>query len=99
LKLFREYAYPISEEVYILWDQDPVNWAPQNHSCDPNTYYDGLNVYAKKNIIQGEELTLDYATITDETAAPFECRCGSPVCRKYITGTKGNSVTSREKLK
>ena len=41
---FKHYAYPISNEVYILWDENPANWAPQNHSCNPNTAYVGLNV-------------------------------------------------------
>ncbi|MEO5905633.1 MAG: SET domain-containing protein-lysine N-methyltransferase, partial [Saprospiraceae bacterium] len=46
---FRRYAYPLSKEVFLLWDDNPVNWAPQNHSCDPNTHYDGLNVMASRN--------------------------------------------------
>ena len=39
---FRRYAYPVSEELFILWDDDPSEWAPQNHCCDPNTEFDGL---------------------------------------------------------
>ena len=35
---FRRYAYPVSEELFILWDEDPSEWAPQNHSCEPNTH-------------------------------------------------------------
>src|SRR5687767_1586297 len=27
---FRRYAYPVSEELFILWDEDPSDWAPQN---------------------------------------------------------------------
>lgn len=96
---FRRYAYPISSEVYILWDDDPLQWAPQNHSCDPNTHYDGLNVLTRRLIKKGEELTLDYATLLDRTAEPFECRCGSPVCRGTIKGIAGNSVTKRERGK
>lgn len=30
---FRKYAYPLSKEVFLLWDNNPANWAPQNHSC------------------------------------------------------------------
>ncbi|HEY0432632.1 MAG TPA: ATP-grasp domain-containing protein, partial [Chitinophagaceae bacterium] len=41
---FRRYAYPISKEVFLIWDSDPTEWAPQNHSCDPNSAYNGLNV-------------------------------------------------------
>lgn len=96
---FRRYAYPISTEVYILWDDDPLQWAPQNHSCDPNTSYDGLNVLTRRPIRKGEELTLDYATLLDRTAEPFECRCGSANCRGIIKGIAGNSVTKRERGK
>jgi D-alanine-D-alanine ligase len=79
-----------------LWDEDPANWAPQNHSCTPNTGYDGLTVIALRNIDPGEELTLDYATFLDDSMEPFVCRCGSAQCRGLITGTKTNSVSSRE---
>lgn len=33
----------------------------QNHSCEPNTRYDGLNVIAIRDIAPHEELTLDYS--------------------------------------
>jgi len=96
---FRRYAYPISKEVYILWDEDPAEWAPQNHSCDPNTEFDGLNVIAIKNINKDEELTLDYARFLDETMEPFSCSCGSPNCRGLITGIRDMSVTKKEQAK
>ncbi|OQY92380.1 MAG: hypothetical protein B6D37_13890 [Sphingobacteriales bacterium UTBCD1] len=96
---FRRYAYPISKEVYILWDVDPSEWAPQNHSCDPNTEFNGLNVIAIKNISKGEELTLDYARFLDESMEPFQCSCSSPDCRGMIFGIKDMSVTYKEQLK
>ncbi len=94
-KVFRQYAYPISEEVFILWDENPNNWAPQNHSCKANTVYVGLNVVAKKNIKYGEELTLDYAHFLDEQMETFVCSCGSEGCRGVITGTPKNSISIR----
>ncbi len=94
---FRRYAYPISSEVYILWDEDPSSWAPQNHSCEPNTYFDGLNVLARRAIEEGEELCIDYAQILDESAEPFECRCGSSACRGHIQGSDGNTLSERER--
>ena len=96
LKVFRQYAYPISNEVFVLWDNDPQSWAPQNHSCNPNTAYDGLNLVALADIQPNEELTLDYAELLDENLTAFECSCGSLNCRKIISGTPGNSVTLRE---
>jgi hypothetical protein len=95
-EVFRRYAYPLSDELFVLWDQDPAEWAPQNHSCDPNTAYDGLNVIAIRTIAAGEELTLDYAAFLDEHMEPFPCRCGSSSCRGTIRGIPGNSVTFRE---
>lgn len=96
---FRKYAYPLSKEVFLLWDDNPANWAPQNHSCDPNTRYEGLNVVALRNISKGEELTLNYANFLDEHMEPFDCRCGAANCCGRVTGTPDNSVTERETLR
>ena len=93
---FRRYAYPVSGELFILWDEDPSEWAPQNHCCDPNTGFDGLNVLAIKNINEGDELTLDYTAFLDENMEPFQCRCNSANCRGEISGINANSLTSRE---
>jgi hypothetical protein len=93
---FRRYAYPVSEELFILWDDDPSEWAPQNHSCDPNTAFDGLNVLAIKNISKGQELSLDYAEFLDDNMEPFQCQCGASNCRGEISGIPHNSLTHRE---
>ncbi len=93
---FRRYAYPVSEELFILWDDDPSEWAPQNHSCEPNTSFDGLNVLAITNIVKGQELTLDYTHFLDENMEPFICQCGSTSCRGLISGSVANSLTIRE---
>jgi D-alanine--D-alanine ligase len=96
-EIFRRYAYPVSNEVFLLWDDNPSGWAPQNHSCQPNTAYEGLNIIALRNIAKGEELTLDYASfLDDEHMEPFQCRCGVSHCRGLITGKPHNSVTVRE---
>jgi D-alanine--D-alanine ligase len=97
-EIFARYAYPLSNEVYLLWDDNPGGWAPQNHSCNANTGYSGLNVIALRSIQKGEELTLNYASFLDETMEPFNCQCGAPNCSGLITGITHNSVTEREKL-
>ena len=94
--LFHHYAYPLSDEVYALWDADPTAWAPQNHSCGPNTEFVGLNVVALRDIAVGEELTIDYARSMNESSEPFDCHCGAPSCRIRVAGAVGNSVTARE---
>jgi len=97
LESFRHYAYPLSDEVFVLWDSNPSEWAPQNHSCDPNTEFVGLDVVALRDIALGEELTLDFAQLLSETSASFTCNCGTTRCRGEVRGTSGNSVTLREK--
>lgn len=96
-RVFAQYAYPLSDEVYVLWSLDWNDWAPQNHSCDPNTAYDGLNVTALRSIQEGDELTLDYAQFCNEASEGFTCQCGSVNCRGFIEGAAGNSVDRREK--
>lgn len=88
LRDFKHYAYPIGNDVYILWSEEPRDWAPQNHSCTPNTAYFGLNVIALCDIPEGDELTLDYADLLDHTAAAFTCNCNSAECRGEIKGRK-----------
>jgi D-alanine-D-alanine ligase-like ATP-grasp enzyme len=95
---FKHYAYPVSKEVYILWDENPVNWAPQNHSCMPNTAYDGLNVIATRDIPEGEELTVDYASFIDDSMEPFACQCGSENCREMIVFGKKEKVMARMRV-
>ncbi len=92
---FARYAYPINKNVYILWDTEATNWAPQNHSCNPNTHYVGLNVQALKYINKNEELTLDYTLLINNTAQEFICNCGSINCRKKIAGHVNNNVENR----
>ena len=95
-EVFRHYAYPLTDEVYVLWDGDPSQWAPENHSCEPNTTFVGLDVVALLPIARGEELTLDFGELLAEDLEPFECHCGTPSCRGVVRGTAGNSVSARE---
>jgi hypothetical protein len=56
------------------------------HSCEPNCGIRGLfEIVAIRDIESGEELTWDYA-MTEKEHPAFECKCGSPDCRKVIAG-------------
>lgn len=57
-----------------------------NHSCEPNVGVGGNIVFvAMRDIAVGEELTIDYAMIDDDTTR-LDCRCGQPTCRRVISG-------------
>lgn len=57
-----------------------------NHSCRSNAYLRIINerveVYARRNIRKGEELTVDYGE--SPHSGGMRCRCGMPGCRSRI---------------
>jgi D-alanine-D-alanine ligase len=83
---FSEYAYPLTDEVFVSWSPDPEHWKPINHSCDPNAWVDGLNLVARRKIKTGEEITIDYCTFYNERMDDFVCHCGTRKCRGIIRG-------------
>lgn len=60
------------------------------HSCDPNVRLDmaGFELWSLRDIAAGEMLTMDYASTEDVLMRQFECHCGAPNCRRWITGAK-----------
>jgi D-alanine-D-alanine ligase len=80
------YAWPLTDQVQVLWSPNPDDWRPINHSCDPNTWLEGLDLVARRDILTGEELTTEYATFCGPGMQPFDCACGAPDCRGVIRG-------------
>jgi SET domain-containing protein len=60
------------------------------HSCDPNAIIDPAKrtITARKNIGAGQAVTIDYAHTEDRLVRQFPCLCGSPGCRRWITGRR-----------
>ncbi len=84
---FRRYAWPLTDEVWVIWSRDPEDWRPINHSCEPTAWLAGLDMVARLAIDPGDEITLDYATYSNEVAPAFDCRCGADTCRGTVRGT------------
>ena len=64
-----------------------------NHSCDPNcglklNEFNGYNLVAMKNILEGEEITFDYCMSEWISIAVDTCNCQSDICRGDIKGGK-----------
>ncbi len=89
--MFDRYAWPLTDEVRVLWSEDPERWRPLNHSCDPNAWLQGLDLVARRDIAAGEEVTADYATFAGADAEPFDCRCGAADCRGTIGPADGRA--------
>ncbi len=68
-----------------------------NHSCSPNIGMDDcLTIVAIKDIKKGSELLCDYSfwEADSEWSLNCECNCGSPNCRKKITGEDWKNIKS-----
>ncbi len=84
LKKYSDYLLSISYTKAILVKND-LKFT--NHSCDPNCgVKDGIILTAIKNIKKGEELTLDYSTITYDYK--MKCFCKNKICRGETRGYK-----------
>lgn len=64
--------------------KSPWRWI--NHSCDPNLgFLQTRTLIAKKTILPGDELTLDYSLTEVDPWWSLVCRCGSKQCRHQVS--------------
>ncbi len=94
-----EIALPIGFSLYIHQIRG-VGRGTINHSCEPNCKILGFNrLCALRDISNGEELTIDYGTVSIGSGSIIisNCRCGSTSCRGTIT-TKDFLVLPFESL-
>ena len=88
-----DHANYVGHGKYVIEDT-PASY--MNHSCEPNCYFKMktiavYDVYALRDISEGEELTHDYtANSVDQFAGQgfwvLDCRCGSRSCRGKVNG-------------
>jgi hypothetical protein len=99
---------PIGEGVYLgspagTYDRERDDVGDfMNHSCDPNTWMeDEVTLVARRHVEAGEELTADYAMWKDEehSSVRWDCNCGSPLCRRRITGRDWRLPELQERYK
>jgi len=84
---FERYAYPATDNTWHIWSDNPKDWLQINHSCDPNSWLEGLNLVARRDIKKGEQITMDYSTFCCDNLETFQCKCKSKDCRGTVTGT------------
>jgi len=84
---FDRYAWPLAEDLHVLWSENPEGWRPVNHSCDPSAWLSGLDLVARRDLRAGDEITTDYATYCGPSMKDFPCQCGTSACRGVIRGT------------
>ena len=82
-----QHTLQINQSLHLL-DQEFLGFLA--HSCSPNVFVDmeTFELWALEDISAGSALTMDYASTEDILYKQFGCLCGSPACRKWITGRK-----------
>jgi uncharacterized protein len=92
----------VAEDLFIgplAEDERDGSMIFSNHSCEPNLGVRGQIVFvAMRDIAAGEELTHDWAT-TDDDEYELECRCGTPSCRRLVTGRDWRRKELQEKYR
>lgn len=89
---YRNYnAIQIDDHLHLVEDPEVTRTleGSMNHSCDSTTWMgDEATLVARSDIEPGEEATVDYALFTTQSNWMLDtrCRCGSPYCRRIITG-------------
>jgi uncharacterized protein len=81
----------IDENLHLVEDPEITRSleGSMNHSCDSSAWMDDeVTLVARRNIESGEEATVDYALFTTQSNWMLDnrCHCGSPHCRRVITG-------------
>jgi hypothetical protein len=89
-------------QVYSVETDDDDIAYKINHGCDPNVWMqDAFTLVARRAIAAGDEVLADYALweTSEAYVAPWECYCGSPICRTRITGRDWRRPDLRERYR
>ena len=81
----------IDDQLHLTEDPQITRYqeGSMNHSCDSSAWMDDeATLVARRDIEAEEEVTVDYALFTTQSNWMLDtrCRCGSPHCRRIITG-------------
>jgi S-adenosylmethionine/arginine decarboxylase-like enzyme len=85
---YLDFAVQMEEDLFLVPDSSSTLEENQviRHSCRPNLGFSGqMGIVAMRDIMPGEELTIDYA-MAHTRMAPANCDCGDEACRGTIHG-------------
>lgn len=84
----KNHSLQVSEDVYLVTDEEREAVDFFNHSCEPNAGLLGqICLVAMRPIHAGEEVCFDYAMSDGSDYDEFECACGAPACRGVVRGS------------
>ncbi len=72
------------EAHLVLPPNTPIHFG--NHSCDPTLWHVGpYELATRRDVMAGEEATLDYGTVSGADGFRMACRCEAAACRGEAT--------------
>jgi len=81
------HSVQIDDDLFIVTENGAPPGETIGHSCSPNCgIVGGILVVAMRNIAVGEILSYDHAMTMGCDLDEFRCACGSPACRRMVTG-------------
>lgn len=81
-----------AEQMHLTelgWDRYAIVLPPGcylNHSCEPNAMRSGVKVFAWRDIVVGEEITIDYR-LNAFDGDGWSCGCGAESCTGWVVGS------------
>lgn len=96
-RMFAADAYPLVGDIHVAWSNRPAEWRPVLHGCEPNAWFAGLNLVARRAIRAGEFVTIDYATVAAANAHEKPCRCGAKACRGSVVSSDAQQAWVKER--
>lgn len=81
--------YQISDDIFfgIAKPEDLGIGERINHSCNPNAgFVSEIKLVAIRDILPGDQVTMDYATCSSMDDYTLTCRCGENHCRGIVRG-------------
>lgn len=89
--------FQVGKRTYIDLDETSRTF---NHSCDPSTGIRKTSeMFALRDIKEGEELTYNYSLTIAPTEWRMKCRCGSENCQKVLGDISSVPKKRREYFK
>ncbi len=96
------FPYQIADDVFFgVRNIEDIGIGERiNHSCNPNTGFTSeMRLIAIRDILPGEDVTMDYASCSSTEDYSLICKCGSKNCRGIVTGTDWQLPSVQHKLK
>ncbi len=101
---FDDYHLQVGEEHYLGPSGELDDLV--NHSCEPNAGFSPQSanetpiLIARRDIAAGEEITMDYNAIIDESGwEGFACGCGASTCTGMVRSFRDLSDMKKQALK